>query len=169
MGKVGAVGSIGFMLRRNMKSKYIDLALPDNTTGWKKGWFYLDNPALAPITWMGRAPVPYPEWTNQLVLWYTEELQPLLEDLEQLKAEGLTGAALAINFYCCLIQPLQDRAHLAFEYSAQSDPTRVMQRKVSKAEMMTRAKSIFSGRIHNRECPEALGIYIPFDLRCLQP
>jgi hypothetical protein len=26
------VGSVSFMLRRNMKSKYIDLALPDNTT-----------------------------------------------------------------------------------------------------------------------------------------
>jgi hypothetical protein len=26
-----------------MKSEYIDLALPDNTTGWKQGWFYLDN------------------------------------------------------------------------------------------------------------------------------
>jgi hypothetical protein len=31
------VGSVGFMLRRNMKSEYIDLTLPDNTTGWKQG------------------------------------------------------------------------------------------------------------------------------------
>jgi hypothetical protein len=29
------VGSVSFMLRRNMKSEYINLALPDNTTGWK--------------------------------------------------------------------------------------------------------------------------------------
>jgi hypothetical protein len=34
-GKVGVVGSVDFMLRRNMKSEYIDLALPDNTTSWK--------------------------------------------------------------------------------------------------------------------------------------
>jgi hypothetical protein len=27
-----------------MKSEYIDLTLPDNTIGWKQGWFYLDNP-----------------------------------------------------------------------------------------------------------------------------
>jgi hypothetical protein len=32
-GKGVVVGSVSFMLRRNMKSKYIDLALPDNTTG----------------------------------------------------------------------------------------------------------------------------------------
>jgi hypothetical protein len=29
------VGSVGFMLHRNKKSEYIDLTLPDNTSGWK--------------------------------------------------------------------------------------------------------------------------------------
>jgi hypothetical protein len=29
------VGSVGFMLHRNMKLEYIDLTLPDNTIGWK--------------------------------------------------------------------------------------------------------------------------------------
>jgi hypothetical protein len=32
-GKGVVVGSVCFMLRRNMKSEYIDLRLPDNTTG----------------------------------------------------------------------------------------------------------------------------------------
>jgi hypothetical protein len=31
-GKGAVIGSVSFMLRRNMKSEYIDLALPDNTT-----------------------------------------------------------------------------------------------------------------------------------------
>jgi hypothetical protein len=70
-------------------------------------------------------PVPGPEWTNQLASRDTEELKPLLDDLEQLKAEGLTGAAVAITFCRHLIQPLQDRAHPACEYWGQSDPTRV--------------------------------------------
>jgi hypothetical protein len=39
MGKGVVVGSVSFILHQNMKSKYIDLALPDNTTGWKQGWF----------------------------------------------------------------------------------------------------------------------------------
>jgi hypothetical protein len=107
-GKGAVVGIVGFMLCQNMKSEYIDLALPDNTTGWKQGWFYLDNslPALKERT--GWAPVPYSEWTNQLASRDTEELQPLLDDLEQLKADGLTGAAVSIS--CCrrLIQPYQD-------------------------------------------------------------
>jgi hypothetical protein len=28
-----------------MKPEYVDLVLADNTTSWKQGWFYLDNPA----------------------------------------------------------------------------------------------------------------------------
>jgi hypothetical protein len=69
------------------------------------------------------------------------------------------GAAVAISFCRHLIQPLQDQAHLAFEYWGQSDPTRVAQRKVSKVEMMARAKNIFSAQICNKECPKALGVY----------
>jgi hypothetical protein len=99
-----------------MKSEYVDLALPDNTTGWKQGWFYLDNPVPALRERMGRIPSPGPEWTNQLATRDTEELKPLQDDLEQLKAEGLTGATVAISFYHLLVQPLQDRAHPALEY-----------------------------------------------------
>jgi hypothetical protein len=40
----------------------------------------------------------------------------LLDDLERLKAEGLTGVAVAISFCCRLIQHLQDRDHPTFEY-----------------------------------------------------
>jgi hypothetical protein len=83
----------------------------------------------------------------------TEELKPLLDDLEQLKAEGLTGAAVAICFCRRLIQPLQDRAHLAFEYLGQSDPTWVAQCKVSKEEMMARVKNILVGGSAIRSAP----------------
>jgi hypothetical protein len=152
-GNGAVVGSIRFMSHRNMKSEYIDLALPDNTTDWKQGWFYLNNPTPALRERTGQIPSLGPEWTNQLATQDREELKPLLDDLEQLKAEGLTSTTVAINFCCRLVQPLKDRAHTAFEYWGQTDPTRVAQRKVSKAEMMARAKNIFGRRIRNKECP----------------
>jgi hypothetical protein len=62
------------MLRQNMKLEYVDLMLLDKTTDWKQGWFYLDNPAPVLPTRMGRAPIPYVEWTNQLASLDTEEL-----------------------------------------------------------------------------------------------
>jgi hypothetical protein len=49
-----------------MKPEYIDLELPDNTTGWKQGWFYLDKPAPTLKGRTGRIPVVGPAWTNQL-------------------------------------------------------------------------------------------------------
>jgi hypothetical protein len=105
-GKGVVVGSVSFLLRRNMKPEYIDLALPDNTIGWKQGWFYLNNPAPALRERTGRIPVVGPKWTNQLATLDTQELKPLLDDLEHLKVEGLTGAAVAISFCRRLIQPL---------------------------------------------------------------
>jgi hypothetical protein len=82
MGKGVVVGIVIFMLRRNMKLEYIDLALLDNTTSWKQGWFYLDNPAPALKSRTGRVPVVGPEWTNQLAMLDTQELKPLLDDLQ---------------------------------------------------------------------------------------
>jgi hypothetical protein len=161
MGKSGVVGSVDFMLRWYMKPEYVDLVLPDNTTGWKQEWFYLDNPAPELPGRMGRAPVPYPKWTNQLVSREMGELHPLLDDLEKLKAEGLTGGAVAISFNCRLIQPIQDRVHPTFEYWGLSDPTWVVKRKVSNGEMAAQVKNIFGGHIRNREGPKALGVYRP--------
>jgi hypothetical protein len=76
---------------------------------------------------------------------------------------------VAISFCRRLIQPLQDWAHPTFEYWGQTDPTRVAQCKVSKAEMMASAKNIFGGRIRNRECPKALGVYNLSDPVSLRP
>jgi hypothetical protein len=56
------------------------------------------------------------EWTNQLATLDTQELKPLLDDLQQLKAEGLTGAVVTISFCRHLIQCLQNQAHSAFDY-----------------------------------------------------
>jgi hypothetical protein len=43
-------------------------------------------------------------------------MRPLLDDLEKLKAEGLTDDVVAISFSCRLIQPIQDWVHPTFEY-----------------------------------------------------
>jgi hypothetical protein len=92
------MGSVSFMKRRYRKSVYIDMVLPDNTTGWKQGWFYIDNPKSALPTRSGHVPVPVPEWANQLTSRKNNIIKPLLEDLERLKTEGLTGGVVVISF-----------------------------------------------------------------------
>jgi hypothetical protein len=59
---------------------------------------------------MGRIPVVGPDGPTTGDAGHPRA-QPLLDNLEQLKAEGLTGAVVTISFCRCLIQPLQDRAH----------------------------------------------------------
>jgi hypothetical protein len=93
----------------------------------------------------------------------------MLEDLEKLKAEGLTGGVMAIGFTRRLIQPIQDQVHPAYEYWGQSDPTRAVKRKVSKDGMAVQVKNIFVGRIRNRECPKAVDVYQPPGAVCLRP
>jgi hypothetical protein len=47
-----------------------------------------------------------PEWSSQLTSRETDDLQPLLGNLEKLKTEGMTGGAVAINFSWWLLQPI---------------------------------------------------------------
>lgn len=65
------------MLRRYMKPVYIDLVLPNNTTGWKQGWFYFDNLVPTLPTRSEHAPVVRPEWSSQLTSRETDDLEPL--------------------------------------------------------------------------------------------
>jgi hypothetical protein len=55
-----------------------------------------------------------------------------------MKKRGVTGATVARSFCRRMIQPIKDRVHLVYEYYGQSDPTREVNRKVSKEEMAAR-------------------------------
>jgi hypothetical protein len=63
-----------------------------------------------------------------------------------------------------MLQPIQDRVHPAYEYSSQSDLTRVMRHKVFKEDMVAWVKNIFVGRIRNWTCPMVLCVYWPTDV-----
>jgi hypothetical protein len=52
-----------------------------------------------------------PKWTSSWRRWTPKSSKPLLDALEQLKAEGLTSTTVAISFCRRLIQPFKDRAH----------------------------------------------------------
>jgi hypothetical protein len=41
--QTGVVGLVMFYLRSGLKAEWIDMDLPDNTTGWRSGWFYITD------------------------------------------------------------------------------------------------------------------------------
>jgi hypothetical protein len=72
-----------------------------------------------------------------------------------MKKRGVTGAAVARSFCRQMIQPIKDRVHPAYEYCGQLDPTREVNRKVSKEEMVARVSQMYSGKVKVKKCPKA--------------
>jgi hypothetical protein len=86
------------------------------------------------------------EWDLGLSSRDLGDLKGVLELVNDMKRLGVTGAAVARSFCRRMIQPIKDRVHSAYEYWGQSDPTREVNHKVSKEEMMTRVSQMYSGK-----------------------
>jgi hypothetical protein len=95
------------------------------------------------------------EWDLGLSSRDLEDPKGVLELVNDLKKRGVTGAAVTRSFCRRLMQPIKDRVHPAYEYWRQSDPTREVNHKVSKEEMMARVSQMSSGKVKVKKCPKA--------------
>jgi hypothetical protein len=95
------------------------------------------------------------EWDIGLSTHELEDLKGVLELVGDVKRRGVTGAAVARSFCWRMIQPIKDRVHPAYEYCGQSDPTRKVNRKVSKEEMAAQVPQMYSGKVKVKKCPRA--------------
>jgi hypothetical protein len=59
---LGVVGSVMFCLRPSLKAEWIDMDLPDNTTGWRLEWFYITDQQLVLPKRTGHKPAKILEW-----------------------------------------------------------------------------------------------------------
>jgi hypothetical protein len=149
----GIVGAVMFNLRSGLKAEWIDTDLPNNTAGWRSEWFYIADqiPGLPRCT--GHKPAKISEWDIELSTHELEDLKGVF--VSDMKRRGVTGAAVAMSFYRRMIQPIKDRVHPAYEYCGQSDPTREVNRKVSREEMASRVSQMYSGKVKVKKCPKA--------------
>jgi hypothetical protein len=156
----GLVGVVMFNLRSGLKAEWIDTNLPDNTAGWRSEWFYIADQVPGLPHWYGHKPVKINEWDLGLSSWDLKELKSVLELVSELKKQGVTGAVVARSFCRWMIQPIKDRVHPVYEYCGQSDPTREVNRKVSKEEMAARVSQMYS---KVKKCPKAHSLKRPAD------
>jgi hypothetical protein len=159
----GLVGAVMFNLRSGLKAEWINTNLPDNTTGWRSEWFYIADRIPGLPRCMGHKPVKISEWNLGLPTRDLEDLKGVLELVSDLKKQGVTGAAVARSFCRRMIQPIKDRVHPAYEYCGQSDPTREVNRKVSKEEMAARFSHMYSGKVKVKKCLKAHLLKRPAD------
>jgi hypothetical protein len=159
----GPVRVVMFNLRSGLKAEWIDTDLPDNTASWRSEWFYIADQIPGLLRRTGHRPVKINEWDLGLSSWDLKELEPVLGLISELKKQGVTGATVARSFCRRMIQPIKDRVHPAYEYVGQLDPTREVNRKVSKEEVAARVSQMYAGRVKVKKCPKAYSLKRPAD------
>jgi hypothetical protein len=159
----GPVGAMMFNLRSGLKAECIDTDLPDNTAGWRSERFYIADQILGLPCCTGHKPAKISEWDLGLSTRELEDLKGVLELVSDMKGRGITGATVARSFCRWMIQPIKDRVHPTCEYCRQSDPTREVNRKVSKEEMAARVSQMYSGKVKVKKCPKAHSLKRPAD------
>jgi hypothetical protein len=142
-----------------MVLKWIDSDLPGNTAGWMSEWFYIVDPLPGLLRCPGHKPMKISEWDLELSSHDLEDLKGVLELVNDMKKRAVTGAVVARSFCWRLIQLIKDRVHPAYEYSGQSDPTREVNRNVSKEEMAVRVSQI--KKVKMKKCPKAHSLKRP--------
>jgi hypothetical protein len=103
------------------------------------------------------------EWDIGLSTRELGDLKGVLELVSDMKNQGVTRAVAVRSFYRRMIQPIKDRVHPAYAYYGQSDPTREVNRKVSKEEMAARVSQMYFGKVKVKKCPRAHSLKRPAD------
>jgi hypothetical protein len=147
-----------FFLRSGLKSEWIDTDLPDNTVGWRSEWFYIADqiPLLPKRT--GHMPVKILEWDLGLSSLEAGDIKEVPALVEDLKKMVVTQGSVSRSFCRRQIQLIKDWVHPVYEYWGQSDPTREVNRKVSREEMATRVSQIYAGKMWIKKYPRAYSL-----------
>jgi hypothetical protein len=127
------VGGASLEMHRGRKTDYLDIPLKDNIKGWRLEWFIVEN--------------------------HGNSLPPrsgaLLAEVGLLKERGLTAEAVVADFVFKNIQPLKDRAYLAYLYRGLADSTRVTNRRIPVVDLVSRPEMILRGKVSNSGAPVA--------------
>jgi hypothetical protein len=152
-----------FNLRSGLKEEWIDVDLPDNTTGWRSEWFYIADqiPGLPCRT--GHKPLKINEWDLGLSSRDLKELEPVLGLVSELKKQGVTGAALARSFCRRMIQPIKDRSTGRMStWGSQTSLARSIA-KSPRRRWRLEFPQMYVGRVKVKKCPKAYSLKRPAD------
>jgi hypothetical protein len=98
----------------------------------------------------GRQPdVRTPSWIESPTALEVIEAKVLLAKICLLKERGLTAEAVVADFVFKNIQPLKDRAYLAYLYSGIADSTQVTNKRIPAVDLVSRLKMILRGKVSN--------------------
>jgi hypothetical protein len=96
-----------------------------------------------------------PSWIESPTALEVTEAKVLLTEVCLLKERGLTVEAVVVDFVFKNLQPLKDRAYLAYLYSGITDSTRVTNRRIPAKDLVSRLDMILRGKVSNVGAPVA--------------
>jgi hypothetical protein len=150
------IGGANLEMRRGRKTKYLNIPLKDSIKGRRLEWFIMENHCESLPPRSGRQPdVRTPSWVESPTPLEVAEARVLLAKICLLKDRGLTAEAVVVDFVFKNIQPLKDRVYPAYLYSGIIDSTRVTNRRIPTADLMSRLDMILRGRVSNAGAPVA--------------
>jgi hypothetical protein len=142
------VGSASLEMRRGRKTEYLDIPLKDSIKGWRLEWFIVENHGKSLPPRSGRQPdVRASSWIESPTDLEVTEVKVLLAEICLLKERGLTAEAVVADFVFKNIQPLKDRAYLAYLYSGVIDSTRVTNKRIPAVDLVSRLEMILRGKV----------------------
>jgi hypothetical protein len=94
-------------------------------------------------------------WIESPTALEVTEARVLLAEICLLKERGLTAEAMVADFVFKNIQPLKDRAYLAYLYSGVTDSTRVTNRRIPAEDLLSQLNMILRGKVSNVGAPVA--------------
>jgi hypothetical protein len=150
------MGGVSLEMCCGRKTEYLDIPLKDSIKGWRLEWFIVENNGKSLTPRSGRQPdVHTPSWIESPTDLEIAEAKVILAKICLLKERGLTAEAVVADFVFKNIQPLKDRAYLAYLYSSVTDSTRVTNKRIPAVDLVSRLEMILRGKVSNIGAPVA--------------
>ena len=138
------VGGMYLQLRDGMTSEYINVPLNTSLKGWNARWFYVKQSHPIIRCDIHHIPESHSSWSERP---NSTGMEQVMELLDLIKGLELRGELVAASFIVCRIQPCKQRAHLGFDFRGDDDGTQESTERLSKKEVIDRARELFTSNI----------------------
>jgi hypothetical protein len=140
-------------MREDAAEQYLAYKLIDSNQDWKAKWFYVTNhhPVLPKPS--GKQPKHRAWWNTEPTMQEGIQLPELLARIKVLREAGLRAEHVAFSFMKRRVQPLMARDTLGFEYTGDTDTSRMPGGEVDDDDIVDRLARIFKDMPPYTACP----------------
>jgi hypothetical protein len=145
------VGGAVIQMRKDVAYKLID-----SNQDWKSKWFFITNHHPEPPKPSGKQPKHRPWWNSEPTMQEGIQLPELLAKIKALREAGLRAEHVAFSFMKRRVQLLMARDTLGYQYTGDSDSSRMPGGEVVDDDIIDQLRRIFKDMPAYTPCPMPL-------------